>query len=1329
MKGRIKRVKALSHALVLGASSLFSTGAVAKISPLAFKTRTTNVFKKDMDYYDPVLGEAALESGLISNLRFMGNYTEAMGQDGEPDYVNDSSDDPTWTLVHALFPSVAGFLATDTRGDQNFGHYVEDPQVVGVLLNYAHALRKQKHLEEEAEKKKLEAQEKEIDPSRSTSPRTKKTKVAQNPYADLNHVQELVFAGLRTAEERELIEGVKQALKTLRDDESLEASWQALAGGKVKKGQTKEEREIEQNKNAELRAQLVTKLGEKLKQTHSSFSDLSDKVLNNLVMELAKVKKAEQRIIDLEKQGKPTKTEKFLAGKAEDSALVLLDDVIYKKTKSARRESIRHVLNSIKASIEQEPNSIYPAFTTEQILNAFFCEKADSVTDIYQLLDTLDEDIVDQKALLETKDQYTADNLLNADDIRSIVQKNHLEIEDLHDLAYARIAMNAANIPFTTTELVSNGTTKMYNRAKNAMTDFTFQDCVEVSFRHQLFMHLYDPSQNINDLSFLKEHQKVVGSENPYLNNLIDFFEKFGPQKASNGDIYIRSEWNRVVGDLNAFEQQNQDPNQGIRYVQNGNELEPGYVNFVKIFEKILGLTPVPLPVVPVVADEDDTILGSWLQERLQSIFTVMNPQLDLEIDADDLVLQENELYGQVRVRAKDKKTGEKRFSYVMDHNKQHTELEKVKDFGHEKLPAEAQALLEEANSKFESYFASSNDLSAKEVLTLLSANKVTPKNVLYWIFSQNLDDNESLLDFMDNLAQQYDALAETHPQILPILHKVLGHTLDNIGWDDGWVLTNMIGTLEKMKKINHLVPVLQEHARFLVVDKDDDYKAYKRLKHLQIKNVPKGVFEITENMKGLKTLVADDNIYNLRQISGLGNAKKLELIQVAGARRLSGALHLDQKLERLEIINVSNTGLSSIEGIENAPNLTRLILRNLANFNSVIDLKQSLPKLKYIDATESTLRGLRGLGFADDLESIDLFNTKAFAEELVFEGSLNRLEILNASLSGVRGIRGLECAPNLKSLILDQASNLEGTIDLGELKENLQEIKLAKTSISRLENLHYAPNLNSLDLSQTHNFASDLIFEGPMARLHDLKLENSGLTGIQGLHHLQKLSELTLDSNFGWMKPLKIEGEMPNLTKISISQTLVSGLEGLEQNAKNLSQLHLEDVAMMTGALRFSTPMEHLETIILSGEGFETIADVHNLPNLKRLSLYKNQNIEGAYQVPEGLANLTILNLAETKVSSIDGLENAPALKWLLVAETNNLTQLNFNKENDALERINAVGSALHRIEGLHRLKNLSSLELPGDQEVVARVPVGFKPNFKVRSGNLRLEEDERLN
>lgn len=113
----------------------------AGMSPLTFKN-VSKCFNDGYQYYNPILGSAALSTGIIENLRFY-NIEVALKADGRPEHIKDTplNDDPIMTVVKILFPSPAGQLTTETSTSSNFGRYCKPPHVAE-LLNFAHVIRK-----------------------------------------------------------------------------------------------------------------------------------------------------------------------------------------------------------------------------------------------------------------------------------------------------------------------------------------------------------------------------------------------------------------------------------------------------------------------------------------------------------------------------------------------------------------------------------------------------------------------------------------------------------------------------------------------------------------------------------------------------------------------------------------------------------------------------------------------------------------------------------------------------------------------------------------------------------------------------------------------------------------------------------------------------------------------------------------------------------------------------------------------------------------------------------------------------------------------------------
>lgn len=121
------------------AVTLLSTEAHAVIPSLAFKN-VTQPFKKEnkQHLFSPTLGQIALESSLIYNLRFFGPFEAAYTEDGKRAYAKDQGLDPIWNFLAVLFPSTGGHVATDALHPTNFGRHVHDPTVISVLANFAY---------------------------------------------------------------------------------------------------------------------------------------------------------------------------------------------------------------------------------------------------------------------------------------------------------------------------------------------------------------------------------------------------------------------------------------------------------------------------------------------------------------------------------------------------------------------------------------------------------------------------------------------------------------------------------------------------------------------------------------------------------------------------------------------------------------------------------------------------------------------------------------------------------------------------------------------------------------------------------------------------------------------------------------------------------------------------------------------------------------------------------------------------------------------------------------------------------------------------------------
>ena len=107
-------------------------------------SETIRTFKREYSQLSNLVGYAAKNSGLLSNLRFFGNYEPGYDK-GERSYSKDASADRMWKVVRILFPSTGGAFTTTSTSDSCFGKIVNDLKLgtrpIVILVELATFLR------------------------------------------------------------------------------------------------------------------------------------------------------------------------------------------------------------------------------------------------------------------------------------------------------------------------------------------------------------------------------------------------------------------------------------------------------------------------------------------------------------------------------------------------------------------------------------------------------------------------------------------------------------------------------------------------------------------------------------------------------------------------------------------------------------------------------------------------------------------------------------------------------------------------------------------------------------------------------------------------------------------------------------------------------------------------------------------------------------------------------------------------------------------------------------------------------------------------------------
>lgn len=161
----------------------------------------------------------------------------------------------------------------------------------------------------------------------------------------------------------------------------------------------------------------------------------------------------------------------------------------------------------MKGALASEGNSIYPTHTTEQVILAFFCHKFNTQGDIWDLMKSLDESIVERAKVEERLNSENKEDLiLKEGDLEEIINQDVYDLDDILALETADIW--SMSTPYRSgSALINNGGALPYDREKDQLFgEEKFADCEGTALRHFLNMLLYNPETRNWDLSHIEKY-------------------------------------------------------------------------------------------------------------------------------------------------------------------------------------------------------------------------------------------------------------------------------------------------------------------------------------------------------------------------------------------------------------------------------------------------------------------------------------------------------------------------------------------------------------------------------------------------------------------------------------------------------------------------------------------------------------------------------------------------------------------------------------------------------------------------------------------------------
>lgn len=454
------------------------------------------------------------------------------------------------------------------------------------------------------------------------------------------------------------------------------------------------------------------------------------------------------------------------------------------RAKNLKKKTLIPLLYHIKqAIVNEEAINLYPSFTPEQILNAFFCHKFSTQAHIKELLSALSEEIVDHSLPFSS-----ADDCLTANDVQAIVfSSSTFDIDQLFALGHADLF--TAITPYRSgMTLLSNGNCRFYNRHQDVFTHkgMTFADCVETAGRHFLNLLLFNPKIHNFDLEpLLNLHAKLKEGDLQLqrLGKVIDFYTYQRLDLVNAGDTYIRSAWNRVVADLNTGKSGDE-----IRYKQAHNELSSGLINFIRTYQEIFGFKVKQIPDKGSSAHEKN----KFLKKALKSYTQLIQPGRAYKIEPQDIVWDEakQDLVGTIKITVSDE--GLALFGFSLFVYPYHSYVGEVVTFKESNLQPLIDKIINERGDIL-------HPNTTEQILWSLfpTCSRQGEAALLYQIYAHNLGDNHAKIEAL------YQVISVNSPDLNKndklLLMAMLRNILAGLDWEDKYILERISATVKNL--------------------------------------------------------------------------------------------------------------------------------------------------------------------------------------------------------------------------------------------------------------------------------------------------------------------------------------------------------------------------------------------------------------------------------------------------------------------------------------------------------------------------------------------------
>ncbi len=696
--------------------------------------------------------------------------------------------------------------------------------------------------------------------------------------------------------------------------------------------------------------------------------------------------------------------------------------------------------------------------------------------------------------------------------------------------------------------LLSNGSAHPYDREKDTIvTNETFADCAEMALRHISNLLFYNRTARGWDLSSITDQDTNI-----YFTILKQFYRAHSIRTANAGDTGTRSQWNKVVGDINS----NEPDETKIRYVKDTYEISGGFENLINIFAKLLGLS-LGKPAENIEAKK------AWVANSLNSIFKKMNTNYSYEISYKDSYVKDNIFSGTIKVQVSQGK--EDIFGFDLFSHTGHTEIRHFRTFLKDNKENYDAKILQNYRELLEPFFLLSDKKPFKNKISL----------PLYKLLGQPIDEENKRVNFLKALANF--APEDLDERLFTTLDALLKNIGQNIQLDD-------------VRAFRQSLPILMDlllHTKF----SESAYSLLKSsLKSNEIIRIfiedlskadhaelsQKGVL-VNDLLKcALQNSISSSSIssdffllleplrkplFNQTIQELFSQITNLQLDMKKETYLNTDTLKCFPNLKILSLINITLVG-SKLD-FNSLQNLEEIVLQNIRGAEN-IDLS-SLTRVKRI-----TLNGIR------DLSELSLLNELLNVEYV----SLSMLpEIKSINMENLQYIKHLtiENCANIGFIKMKNLSRLS-SFNIGRLYylndlilENIETLSLLIISdlpfLKEIDGFEKLTNLRNLQINGSEDSPSKLenINIENMSKLNEISIRHSsGIEKINGINAISNLRKLYL-FNVTYLKKFSVSN-LKNLSEITVSDCKdiisESDIEGLTtlQKEGNLRKILINE-------------------------------------------------------------------------------------------------------------------------------------------------------------------------